>query len=70
MPAVDPAASASAAAKSCPKCQGRRFLIERSGELAQASVCSCTKPCPVCGDLGYVYAKTESTFSEKSGSRT
>lgn len=54
----------------CPKCQGRTYLVERRGDLAQAAVCSCTRPCAQCGGVGYRYVKKEATFSEREGARS
>lgn len=62
--------AADAAPKSCPQCQGRRYLIERQGDRAHARLCVCARPCPDCGDLGYVYVTKESTFSQKAGARS
>jgi DNA replication protein DnaC len=55
---------------SCPKCQGRKHVVERKGDLAHAVVCACVKPCAQCSDVGFVYAKKEATFSEREGARS
>lgn len=60
MPAADP----------CPNCQGRKYLTEKKGDLAHASLCSCARPCKRCGDLGYFYAEREETISPKIGKRS
>ncbi|MGA9525515.1 MAG: ATP-binding protein [Myxococcaceae bacterium] len=54
----------------CPDCQGRSYQIVRQSAFAHARVCRCARPCPKCGDLGYVYENREQTFSEKVGART
>jgi DNA replication protein DnaC len=55
---------------SCPKCQGRKYRVERKGDLAHAITCECAKPCARCGNVGYVYAKQQATFSEREGARS
>src|SRR4051812_35351846 len=54
----------------CPKCQGKKYVLERKGDRSRASVCECARPCARCGDLGYVHLKQDSAFSEKSGTRS
>ena len=44
--------------------------MDRKGDLAHAVLCGCARPCERCGDLGYVYAKKEATFSEREGARS
>ena len=55
---------------SCPKCQGRKYRVEKKGDLAHATVCECARPCARCNNLGYVYAKKDATFSEREGARS
>ncbi|HYX92913.1 MAG TPA: ATP-binding protein [Myxococcaceae bacterium] len=55
---------------SCSKCHGRKYMLDRKGDLAHAVLCGCARPCQKCGDLGYVYAKKEATFSERAGARS
>ncbi|MBX5484451.1 MAG: ATP-binding protein [Myxococcaceae bacterium] len=62
--------SAAAEPSRCPKCQGRKYVIEPRGDRAFATICFCARPCPRCGDLGFVYTTKEETISGKIGKRT
>lgn len=53
----------------CSKCQGSRWVVEKKGALAHVAVCECARPCQKCGDLGYLHAKQEASFSERVGTR-
>lgn len=44
-PSVDPR---------CAHCQGRSYVVTRSGPVAAARLCSCTGVCPLCDDTGFV----------------
>ncbi|MFL5319861.1 MAG: ATP-binding protein, partial [Myxococcaceae bacterium] len=53
----------------CARCFGKSYVIDRKGDRAVASVCSCQLPCPRCGGIGHTYAIQESQFSAKVGKR-
>lgn len=53
----------------CPRCAGRKYLIERRDNRALARACDCSERCEVCGGSGSVYAVREETFSQKVGPR-
>jgi DNA replication protein DnaC len=44
--------------------------VDHKGDLAHAVLCGCARPCERCGNLGYVYATKEGTFSEREGARS
>ncbi len=58
------------ASRVCPECQGQQYLLDRKGDFAFATACSCSKDCRRCGGSGYVYVQREETFSAKVGART
>lgn len=39
---------------SCPRCGGLGYVILPGVEVAEAKVCSCRSPCPLCNDRGFV----------------
>ena len=61
---------AKAASRSCPHCQGKRYLLMRQGDRAVAAVCSCASECRSCDGSGYVLTTRDETFSKKVGVRT
>ena len=56
--------------RSCPKCGGKSYLLDRRGELASAQLCDCRRSCPQCEGRGHIYVTREETFSAKVGKRT
>lgn len=38
----------------CELCDGNGYRIETAGQLASASLCTCSRHCPKCGDTGFV----------------
>ncbi len=51
----------------CPRCAGRKYVIERRDNRALARACECSERCDACGGRGSVYAVREETFSAKVG---
>ena len=59
--------AASSAARSCPSCQGRSYVIDRAEDRARARVCECARVCRHCDGKGWVLAKRVETFSMRVG---
>ncbi len=58
-----------AVSRGCEKCGGRKYRLERRGDLALAKVCECSWPCPDCSGAGMVLVKEKREFSSRVGER-